>query len=494
MMTVTNPGDYIVRFDGTTSDGVHVVRTRTVSLAGTAVNTSGYYTGTTTAGGIVMLVVGDDGVGRFLGGDVQGRYRLGFSVADWGGFTFTDQTGAVITGRIDASGSVTGSIDGTTTFSGVRQESGFGAPDPARDGDYAGWVLDSGVRAAAHVDRGRVALVVEEDGAERTAEGTISADGAFVLTPGAGATFSGSADGGKLKADIALPGASARRLVLLRSGFAPTRRLVNLSLRGLVGSGDAALIPGFVVQGSEPLPMLVRGIGPGLADYDITGFIAQPRLQLFNGANVVVEDTGWSSASNVSAIADAAARVHAFALDPARLDSAILSPLSGGAYTATITGVDGGTGIALAEAYDARLGNENARLVNLSGRGFVGTGDNILIGGFVVAGDAPALVLVRAVGPSLADFHVGGLLAKPQLTIFRGSTAIATGTAWGLGGAADDVVAAADLAQAFALPPDSADAALLLFLEPGKYTAQVRGLNDTTGIALVEVYIVPEFQ
>jgi hypothetical protein len=253
------------------------------------------------------------------------------------------------------------------------------------------------------------------------------------------------------------------------------------------------LIPGFVVQGADALPVLVRGIGPGLEQYSVPGFLARPRLQLFTGQTLVQENFGWGTAANAADIATAATRVNAFALDPLALDSAIYGTLANGTFTALITGDGGGTGVALAEAYDARLGGEDARLVNLSGRGHVGTGDNILIGGFVITGSAPALVLVRGVGPTLSTFSVPGALQEPVLTLFRGTTAFTSIAAWSTGEAAGDVAAAADLTSAFPLASGSADAALLLYLEPGGYTAQVSGANGTTGIALVEIYLVPEF-
>lgn len=491
-MTLPGPGNFLVRFDATTTDGVRVVRTLSVTAAVDPVATPGYYTGTTTDGGAFTLFVDGSGGGTFLGGSQRGRFRRGFTVENWGGFSFTDGTGATVTGRIDATGGVTGTIAGVA-FTGSRLTSGFGAADPARDGFYSGWVLDAGIRAGARVDRGRIAIVVEENGASRAAEGVFSASGTFALAPAGNASFAGAIGGSVLTADISLPGRAARRIYLLRDGFMPARRFVNLSLRGTVGSGDAVLIPGFVVSGDDPLPMLVRAVGPGLVDFDVAGFVAQPRLRLFSNSNIVTENFGWASATNAAAIAAATTRINAFALDPARSDSAVFQPLGAGAYTATVVSETGTPGIALAEAYDARLGGENARLVNLSGRGHVGTGDNILIGGFVVTGEAPALVLVRAAGPALTAFSVPGVLAQPELTVYRGQTAIATGAAWSLGEGATDVAAAIGLSHAFPFAANSADAALLLFLEPGGYTAQIRGANNTTGIALAEVYLVADF-
>lgn len=494
-LNAPSSGEYVVRFDGTTSDGVHVVRTVTVPVIEETVQTDGYYTGTTGNGGSFALIVHGTS-GRFYGAGDHGVFGPSFTVASWGAFNFTvphGQTWTAVSGQIDATGVITGTIAGATTFTGSRLTTGLSADQPALDGDYAGWVLDSGIRASARIEQGRVALVISEDGAQRAAEGVINSSGTFALSPVTDATFNGTAGANRLVADFVVPGESSRRVVLLRDGHDPERRLANLSLRGRVGTGESALIPGFVVRGVSALPMLIRGVGPGLAGHQVTGFITQPRLQLFVGGIVAAENFGWATAPDALDVAAAGARLGAFALNPLDVDSALLRSLSEDTYTAIITGADGGTGVVLAEVYDARLGAEDARLVNLSGRGFVGTGDDLLIGGFVITGTAPALVLVRGVGPSLGDYGVDGALAAPQLTLYRGATEVASGQAWGDGQNVSDIVAASNLTGAFTLTDGSADAALLLFLEPGDYTAHLRGVADTTGVGLVEVYLVPDF-
>jgi len=156
---------------------------------------------------------------------------------------------------------------------------------------------------------------------------------------------------------------------------------------------------------------------------------------------------------------------------------------------------DGAGGVALAEIYDASV-NPNAdyqRLINLSTRGDVGTGENILIGGFIVTGNAPKKMLVRAIGPSLTAFGVAGALADPRLRVFTGAALIAENDNWSIVPAdtAATVQAARDTG-AFALANGSKDAALILTLAPGAYTAQVSGADGTgTGVALIEVYEVP---
>ncbi|MEI6467332.1 MAG: hypothetical protein WCQ89_21600, partial [Verrucomicrobiota bacterium] len=147
-----------------------------------------------------------------------------------------------------------------------------------------------------------------------------------------------------------------------------------------------------------------------------------------------------------------------------------------------------GTGTALVEAYDAEATATPVRLVNLSARTQVGTGDDVLIIGFVVTGNGPTTVLLRAVGPGLAQFGVGGVLTDPQLRLFAAGseTALHVNDNWDSGLAPTFAATGA-----FALPVSSKDAALLVTLQPGAYTAVVSGVNNATGVALVEVYEVP---
>ncbi|MBE2214176.1 MAG: S8 family serine peptidase [Opitutaceae bacterium] len=492
--TFTAPGTHLVRFDATTSTGVHVTRTLAVDVPSTMVTREGYYTGTTSTGGIWTLLVRSDGTGTFFSSGIRGSFQRDFVIPEWGIFVIDDRAGTVVTGRIYADGTVDGNIDGSTTFSGARTTAGLGAADPARDGVYSGWVVDSGVRAAAQVERGLVSIVLEEAGQYRAASGFIDATGAFALSPATGATYAGSANSGRLDVSVTVPGlAAARQLVLLRDGTDPARRLVNISVRGVVGAGDAVLIPGFVIEGGE-LPVLVRGIGPGLVPYGVPAgsILQQPRIILRQGQTLVRENTGWTTGGQTAEIIAANTLTRAFALNATFADSALTLPLVAQAYTVEVRGADGGTGIALAEIYDARTtsGAGVGELVNISGRGFVGTGDNILIGGFVVTGDAPALVLIRAAGPALTRFGVGGVLAQPRLRVVRAGAELATAASWSAGDSAVSIAEAAARVRAFSFPDDSEDSALLLFLAPGSYTAQVSGTDGATGVALLEIYRV----
>ena len=160
-----------------------------------------------------------------------------------------------------------------------------------------------------------------------------------------------------------------------------------------------------------------------------------------------------------------------------------------------VTGASGTTGIALAEVYDVTPSYTltSPRLVNISARVQVGTGGNILIAGFVIGGTEPATVLVRAVGPALANFGVAGFLANPVLTVFNSSdSVVATNTGWGTGTDPSQITSVGTSVGAFALAAGSADSALVLTLPPGSYSMQVTGASGTTGIALAEVYQVAQ--
>ena len=268
----------------------------------------------------------------------------------------------------------------------------------------------------------------------------------------------------------------------------PPGRLINLSVRTTAGAGADTLIVGFVVSGAGGRSLLVRGVGPTLATFNVAGALPDPRITLFAGNTQMASNDDWGQALNVSNIAATATAVGAFPLPGGSRDAAWLNTLAPGGYTVQVGGADGAAGVALMEAYDAG-GGVSARLANVSARSAVGTDAGILIAGFVVH-ESASTILVRGVGPGLAPFGVTGALVDPQLQIFRETQLVAENNDWG----ASNPSALASTARAvgaFALPSGSKDAALLVTLAPGAYTAQVAGVNGTTGVALVEVYEVP---
>lgn len=272
-------------------------------------------------------------------------------------------------------------------------------------------------------------------------------------------------------------------------GAAPVSALTNLSIRGPAGTGDQTLIVGFVVSGTGK-PVLVRAVGPTLATFSVSGVMADPRLVVHTADGVVATNDNWGSVATQPVLDSVSHDLGAFALPDNSLDAALLTTADNGVYTAEVTG-NAGTGVALAEIYDAAPLTP-ARLVNLSARGTVGTGDATMIAGFVIRGSAPRTVLIRGVGPGLAAYGLTTALADPELTVVRSSdhAQIAANNDWGSIATNPDVAAAAKQVGAFALLDGTKDAALLLTLPPGGYTAQVDGVGNTGGVALVEVYDV----
>jgi hypothetical protein len=238
----------------------------------------------------------------------------------------------------------------------------------------------------------------------------------------------------------------------------------------------------------------VRGIGPALTGFGVAGVLPDPVLTITDADNsTVATNDNWSSGTNSNQTAAISTRVGAFTLVSNALDSELLANLPSGSYSAAITDKAGATGVALVEAYDAATTTTAARLVNMSARTNVGVGASNLIAGFSIAGDAPKQVLIRAIGPSLAQFGVTGILADPQLALFRqGATSpLQQNDNWLSSSNAAQLGLASALVGAFTLAANSRDAAILTTLDPGSYTAHVSGVGNTTGVGLVEIYEVP---
>jgi YVTN family beta-propeller protein len=268
-------------------------------------------------------------------------------------------------------------------------------------------------------------------------------------------------------------------------------RLINISTRAEVGTGANILIPGFVISGSGTETLLIRADGPALTGFGVAGALAQPSLSVFNSAGTVVaSNTGWGTNANPDQISSAAASVGAFALTSGSADCALIASLPAGAYTVQISGVGNSTGVALAEVYE--VSTTGTRLANISTRALVGTGANIIIPGFVISGSGSEQLLARGDGPALTGFGVAGALAQPSLSVFDSSgNVIASNTGWGTNANPAQLASAATSVGAFALASGSADSALIANLSAGAYTMQLSGVNNSTGVALAEVYEAP---
>ena len=263
------------------------------------------------------------------------------------------------------------------------------------------------------------------------------------------------------------------------------QRLANLSTRAQVGTGSNVMITGFVIQDGAPKKVLIRAVGARLATaFNITGALADPLLQVYNSDGILVlSNDNWSNDDLATMNS-----VGAFALTSGSRDAALVATLSPGAYTAQVSGVGNTSGVAILEVYDV---TGSARLMNLSTRALVGSGNTTFFSGLSVApGGGARRVLVRAAGPALGALGVDGALSDPAIAILDTSgRQIANGANDNWESAGTTALRAA-FAQAGAFPfaAGSRDAALVIDLPPGNYTIQASGVGGASGAALVEVY------
>lgn len=250
----------------------------------------------------------------------------------------------------------------------------------------------------------------------------------------------------------------------------PTRNLLNISTRGRVETGENAMIGGFIVQGPDPKKLLIRGIGPSLP---ITGAMSNPVLDLYDSSGkLLASDDDW--------ISDRLNIIGSQLPPSSEREAALLVTLPPGAYTAVIRDLNDQPGLGLVEMYD--LDPKDSLLANISTRGKVQTGDNIMIGGFIIGGAETTQVLVRAIGPSLSAQGIVQPLLDPSLELHDGNGDIlSTNDNW-------RSTQQSDIIATRLSPTDDRESAILATLQPGSYTAIVRGQNNTTGVALVEVY------
>jgi hypothetical protein len=254
------------------------------------------------------------------------------------------------------------------------------------------------------------------------------------------------------------------------SSAANAPRVIGISTRGLVQTGDNVMIGGFIIQGSVPKTVVVRARGPSTG---VPGFLADPTMVIVpsaGGANLSNDD--WQTAAN-------AAQLQASGFAPGNpKESAVLATLNPGAYTAIVSGVGNTTGVAIVEVYE--IDQPQVPLIGISTRANVLTGDNVMIGGFIIQGSGPMTVVIRARGPSTG---IAGALADTVLTVVpsAGGPNLVNDD-W-----RTDVNQAALLASGFA-PGNDLESAILVTLNPGAYTAIVSGFGNTTGVAIVEVY------
>jgi hypothetical protein len=231
------------------------------------------------------------------------------------------------------------------------------------------------------------------------------------------------------------------------------------------------LIGGFIITGTQPKKIIIRGIGPSLG---LSGALTDPLLELHDGSGELLESNdNWIDSPNKQAIIDSTIP------PPNDLESAIVRSVAPGNYTAIVRGVNNETGIGVVEAYDLDS-SANSKLANISTRGLVQTGDNVLIAGTIVVGQTSQKVILRGIGPSLS---VPGKMADPTLELRDGNgVLLEANDNW------QDSPNRQAIIDSTIPPPNDFESAIVRRLTPGNYTAILRGVNNSTGIAVVEVY------
>jgi hypothetical protein len=260
-------------------------------------------------------------------------------------------------------------------------------------------------------------------------------------------------------------------------------RALNLSTRLHVSTGENVLIGGFIITGNAPKQVIIRGIGPTLAANGITNPLEDPTLDLFDSTGQIASNDNWKDSQQ--------AEIEATTIPPVNdAESAIVRTLPPGNYTAVLKGKGGKSGVGLVEVYDISS-TQPEKLANISSRGFVDTGDNVIIGGFIVGnglganGEGSAKLVVRALGPSLASDQITNPLSDPTLELFDSQgVLLGSNNNW-------REKQQAELEAIGLAPKNDLEAALVITVPKGRYTAILRGKDGATGVGLVEVYNVP---
>lgn len=272
--------------------------------------------------------------------------------------------------------------------------------------------------------------------------------------------------------------------------LSPAARIVNISARSVIGAGDSALVTTVLVSDCNSKQLLSRGTGPGLAAFAQSGMLPDPQLTLVTIAGQPIAfNAGWDSGVDGAQLPQVFQSVGAFPFARGSADCAALTAVNRGAYILALTSPTGREGLGLVELFEL---DGNGRSLNASVRGFVGTDTAVLIAGFVVQGPASKRVLVRASSAAPGMNTPGNQLREPVLTLYSGATAIATNERWSSAPNAPQIETAARALGVFTTPGGpNEDAAILVTVPPGAYTAVVHGKNGTRGVALLAVQEVP---
>ncbi len=502
------------------SNGAGRVTSAEAALAVLARSYAGFWFGTLGDNGSFALRINDDNTGEFLGflpgtrtafvsreASVDGEGRLQIKASSLTG-TPTPAAAPRPAGADVVAAAADVSFSGTISASGVLSGSLGGSPAIALSAARA---ADTGASSAGFYQagsggssaqtfalvgpQGQVQAVVQAGAAVDAGRGTLDAAGRVSLTTAAQQTLTATVSGDS--ATFAASVTDGKGATTAFSGYAAgasglaTQRLVNISTRTTAGVGEQVAIVGFVISGIESKPVLIRAVGPTLGSFGVETALRAPELVLNRGANVVARNTGWTTSGDAAAIAAAAVRSGAFPLGETSADSVLLLTLAPGTYSAVVSAADGRAGVGLVEVYDLSGASIAQKLTNISTRAVAGAGDATLIAGVVVGGSAPKRLLIRAAGPALAQFGLTGVLAKPQLTLISDGKTVAQNVGWSTSGDSVTIAESAARVGGFPFVNGSDDAALVVNLAPGAYTAQVTGVGAASGVVLVEVYEIP---
>ena len=453
--------------------------------------------------GSCSFFIRDDNTGVFLGfnsGSGAGYFARELHVDTEGRFTFSATTVArppfsdemLFSGHIGPDFALSGSVDGML-FAAKRASENSTA-------NFAGY-YEAGVGDSLDLLRciispaGDVFVLSDSAAGVDGGKGVVTLDGQIRVITSRGQSLMGTLAPSTLHLSATLTDLQAETIIFSgaekKSPAASEQRLVNLSSRVWAGPAEEVAVAGFVISGEQAKPVLIRAAGPALAQFGLAASLASPQLDVYREGVHIASNAGWSTATNSAALAAATSRAGAFAFPHGSRDAALLQTLPPGAYTVNLSATSGPAGLALIEIYDLSGVAPGQKLTNLSSRTKTGRGTENLIAGVVVSGMAPKRVLIRAAGPALASFGLPEVLRRPQLTLHVGAAVIARNDSWSTSANSAAIAQATAQAGAFAFAPGSADAALLVNLSPGTYTAQVSCLDGSSGVALIEIYEVP---
>jgi sugar lactone lactonase YvrE len=461
------------------------------------------YFGTMGAGEVALAIAPSGTDGILLARTLGEGLRIKFTVRPDGTLT---GTGVGPAGRRTLSGQITGSgVTGavpelSTTFSAELQSDT--GPAATLAGGYTASVLGSAFDDFSWIAsaNGEVRALATNGAVDEWGRGGLDATGRVTVAFASGQTMTGTIDAAGSVTGMVQRASGNVVLAGIGAAAVRTDRLANVSSRLRVANGEGggrAAIAGFSIAGTTAKQVLVRAVGPGLRDYGVQDALSNPRVVLRDeNGRTVAENDDWGDSATT---AEAARRLGAFSLEAGSRDAALLTTLAPGNYSAQLV-AEGGAGVGLLEVYDgattAQLANQ--RVANLSTRGFVEAGEGVLVAGFVVTGNAPRRVLIRGIGPGLVAYGVPDALVDPVLHVHgAGEIVLAQNDDWATPqpmGATQRPASGAEItvanlaAGAFALGSGSRDAAVVITLAPGNYSATVSGAGGATGAALVEVY------